>query len=234
MWFPGAGFVDGPSLCAALFDNVASSVRFKGEVDAQRIDTDAGLIQIIGANDGVIESAGAVVLANGAAAKALVPASTSWLRAARGQVTAIRPLVPLQLPVCRDGYVTPEIQGRHYIGATFDESCSDRLVNEEDHAANRRRAARILPQVIDEERIHVETGWAGVRCVSRDRLPVVGRIDRDLFCCVAMGSRGFSWSPLVGEVLASQIANASVPLERTVLARLSPDRFRSRVNEDKE
>ncbi|NIO41389.1 MAG: FAD-dependent oxidoreductase, partial [Burkholderiales bacterium] len=114
----------------------------------------------------------------------------------------------MRAPVCREGYFTPEIAKRHYVGATFDVARAEAVVREEDHRTNLLRAVRILPGVLDEAKLTVRSGWAGVRCVSRDRLPVTGPLDSGLFCCIALGSRGFSWAPLAAEVLSSFVADA--------------------------
>jgi tRNA 5-methylaminomethyl-2-thiouridine biosynthesis bifunctional protein len=50
--------------------------------------------------------------------------------------------------------------------------------------------------------------WKNTRCVTTDRLPVVGPVDETghpgLWICAGMGSRGLSFSVLCAELLAAQ------------------------------
>ena len=128
-------------------------------------------------------------------------------------------------PVSRDGYVTPIVDGAHYVGGTFDESLSDAIVTEQDHEANVLRATGILPGIFSNVGGAFQSDWAGLRCVSRDRVPVVGKIVEGVYASVGMGSRGFNWAPLAGELLASSLAGDSCPVERSIAKGILPDRF---------
>ncbi len=61
----------------------------------------------------------------------------------------------------------------------------------------------------------VET-WQGIRCVTPDRLPVVGPLDDDvspsLWISAGMGSRGLNFSVLCAELLAAQMGGEPWPL----------------------
>jgi tRNA 5-methylaminomethyl-2-thiouridine biosynthesis bifunctional protein len=228
LWFSSGGFVDGRKLCNALIA-ASSSVNFRGNTEAHSVHAGQGLVRVADAGGRVIASGDVVVLANGIDANRLFPGGAPWLRAIRGQVTAITAAaVLLRAPVCRDGYVTPRLGEHHFVGATFDQSRGIAAVTEDDRIENLQRAARILPGVIDAETAIAQSDWAAVRCASRDRLPVLGRVDENLVCCMAMGSRGFSWAPLAAEAVASFIAGVPAPLERSVAQRLSPARFAMR------
>jgi tRNA 5-methylaminomethyl-2-thiouridine biosynthesis bifunctional protein len=218
LWFPSGGFIEGQSLCAALADSMSRLIRFRGAVELHSISSEGGFIRAVDLENRTIASGDLAVLANGIGLQSLAADGAPWLRPARGQVTGITAVAAaLRMPVCRDGYVTPPLRGYHYVGGTFDESRAEALVLQDDHEANLRRAARIMPEVFDSVKLVAGSGWAGVRCVSRDRLPVVGELAERLCCCVAMGSRGFSWAPLAGETLASLATAAPAPLARTVL-----------------
>ena len=53
----------------------------------------------------------------------------------------------------------------------------------------------------------------------------MGRLAENIFVLGAVGSRGFTVSPLLGEYLAAQIASAPNLLNQTVQAALDPFRF---------
>ncbi len=226
VWFPTAGFVDGQVLCTALVASAPESVTFIGGADARAIQPEGESVRITDADENVLASADIAILANGLGAQALIAGGAPWMRAVRGQVTEFIPTNPqLRAPVCRDGYVTPQVGQRHYAGATYDEVRTDALVTDEDHQANLRRAEIILPNVFDQTNLIARSGWAAMRCASHDRLPVIGAIDSKLLCCLAMGSRGFSWTPLAAETLASLVTGAPLPIGHTISTRLSRSRF---------
>jgi tRNA 5-methylaminomethyl-2-thiouridine biosynthesis bifunctional protein len=226
VWFSAGGLVDGQALCTALIESMPRTVTFRGCADARTIRTEGEIIRITDANDKVLASADVAILANGAGAKSLIADGATWLRSVRGQVSEITPVArELQAPVCREGYVTPQVKSRHYVGATYDESRTEAFITDEDHQANRQRAARILPDVFAADSLQAKSGWAGVRCASRDRLPVIGRIGTNVFCCLAMGSRGFSWAPLAADAIASVIAGSPAPVKRSVIRGLSVSRL---------
>lgn len=59
--------------------------------------------------------------------------------------------------------------------------------------------------------------WKNTRCVSADRLPLVGPLDAgdnpSLWLCTAMGSRGMSFSVLCAELLAARMGAEPLPIE---------------------
>ena len=65
--------------------------------------------------------------------------------------------------------------------------------------------------------------WQGQRCVSHDRLPLVGAVqatpDASLWMSAAMGARGLTLAALCAELLAARIHTEPLPLP-TRLARL--------------
>ncbi len=56
-----------------------------------------------------------------------------------------RPGRSLRIAVCREGYVTPAIDGVHCIGASFNEDMADPDLRTEDHVANLQRIEAMLP-----------------------------------------------------------------------------------------
>ena len=62
--------------------------------------------------------------------------------------------------------------------------------------------------------------------MAKDRLPVVGPLGPEgLFACLALGSRGMTWSTLAAELLGSQVCGEPLPLEQDLVAGLDPRRF---------
>jgi tRNA 5-methylaminomethyl-2-thiouridine biosynthesis bifunctional protein len=93
-------------------------------------------------------------------------------------------------------------------------------------------------------------GRVGWRANAADRLPLVGAVPASmsdafagsapdqprhwpripgLFACTAFGSRGLTWAPLAGRLLASWIAGAPMPLAADLVDALDPARFAVRA-----
>ena len=141
------------------------------------------------------------------------------LQPVRGQVAwgrmALAPDLP-GTPLNGDGHLiaqVPDDAGAFWLtGATFDRDRADSALSDSDTAANRERLARLHPGAAAELGPAFDAGrtqaWAGVRCASSDRRPLVGPMDPALpggpWLCTAMGSRGLSFAVLCAELLAAQ------------------------------
>jgi tRNA 5-methylaminomethyl-2-thiouridine biosynthesis bifunctional protein len=83
-------------------------------------------------------------------------------------------------------------------------------------STNVQRLQQLIPAATDllaqQHRAGHLQGWAGNRCTTRERLPVVGAVSAEqapgLYACTAMSSRGLSFAALCGQHLASLITAA--------------------------
>lgn len=130
-------------------------------------------------------------------------------------------------------------QGQHpfwLAGASFDPNpdTDDQAL----HQANRERLAQHLPKVaaalapqFDAAQVQL---WRGQRCVSHDRLPLVGAVqaapDASLWISAAMGARGLSLAALCAELLAARIHGEPLPVPARLAKLLDAQRLqRQRV-----
>lgn len=173
----------------------------------------------------------------------------------RGQVSHVPTnpsLSKLKTVLCYDGYLTPAHDDNHCIGASYRRGNTDLTFSAEEHADNKQRLVDCLPEADWPTAIDMsdDNARVGVRCASRDHLPFVGDVCRyddvlsqyadlrekqdcaeavpvypNLYAMVGLGSRGLSSSPLLGEVLASQICGDPLPLPNSVLEALHPGRM---------
>jgi tRNA 5-methylaminomethyl-2-thiouridine biosynthesis bifunctional protein len=150
--------------------------------------------------------------------------------------------------VCGRGYVLPAIDGNVVTGASYDLDDGAMQPDDARHATNLRRAERLLPGITAHVDMTSLRGEVGMRCVARDRLPMVGPlVDMDrareiadtlsgahasdmprlpgLFCAIAFASRGLAWTALAAECLASQLEGEPLPLEATLVDAIDPGRF---------
>lgn len=196
-----------------------------------------------------IASAPVVVLANACDATRLVDLAPAPLQRVAGQLTFFPASCGApRTVVCGRGYVLPELDGNVVTGASYDLDDDAMQPDDARHAANLRRAERLLPGITLEVDITRLRGEVGMRCVARDRMPMVGpMVDMDraraiadtlsgahasdmprlpgLFCAIAFASRGLAWTALAAECVASQLEGEPLPLEATLVDAIDPGRF---------
>lgn len=77
--------------------------------------------------------------------------------------------------------------------------------------------------------------WAGIRCTSPDRLPLVGPVDTHalpgLWVCTAMGARGLTLSLLCGELLAARLMGEPLPIDTQLAKALDAGRVGQRAKQ---
>ncbi|VWX63523.1 tRNA (mnm(5)s(2)U34)-methyltransferase / FAD-dependent cmnm(5)s(2)U34 oxidoreductase [Burkholderiales bacterium 8X] len=119
-------------------------------------------------------------------------------------------------------------------GATFDRERSDSRIDPADTHAIRQRltdlhpaAGRLLESFFESGQVRA---WAGVRCASADRRPLVGPVDPTIpgspWVCTAMGSRGLSFAALCAELLAARWHDEPLPLADRLANSLDTRRLR--------
>jgi tRNA 5-methylaminomethyl-2-thiouridine biosynthesis bifunctional protein len=203
-------------------------------------------------NGNKIAQAPVVIIAN--AADAVDFKQTDWipLQKVRGQLTYL-PTNNLKLKktLCYDGgYITPEIDGLHYVGATYSRDDMSVQPSLKDHLANIINLKKIIE--IGEVNCESLQGRVSFRAAVIDRRPVIGAVpdiaafEEDygdlshgrkyknypqgkyldgLYISTGYGSRGLSACPIGGEFLAAMINNEQLPLGEQIVNALNPARF---------
>jgi tRNA 5-methylaminomethyl-2-thiouridine biosynthesis bifunctional protein len=247
-WFyPGGGWVAPVDWVRAVL--MEPGVRFVGGADVQQLARDGADWVALDVRQQELARAPVVVLANAASAQRLLVAHghAPWPTSlSRGQVSqwhdAARP--PLHLPLGGDGYVLSLPGGEWLCGATREQVdvAGNAAPRAADHALNLARAQRLggiapPPDAV----VHGRVGW---RLQAADSLPIAGpvplaaftptqRLDQarlmpreaGLFVLTALGARGLTWAPLLGELIAAQIAGDPWPLEQELVDAVDPARF---------
>ena len=67
---------------------------------------------------------------------------------------------------------------------------------------------------------------ANYRVGSKDRLPLAGKIEKNIYAIGGLGSRGFSFGPILGEYVASLINNSPSPISTGIALAIDPLRFK--------
>lgn len=248
-WFPGGGWANPPSVSRALLASGGWNIQFRAGARVARMERDMGAWHLFDEHGGKLSEAAVVIFACGAQAGRLEQSAGLPISRVRGQVTHIAAsrLPKLAHAVCREGYLTPALDGLHCLGASYAYDDGEELRVSE-HESNLRRLAQILPgaeQGLDPAEL---AGRVGFRAATPDRLPLVGALPdpaaflpRDcrladlprqpgLFGLLGLGSRGLVWASLAAEALASQLNGDPAPLESDLLEAMDPGRFRLRAH----
>jgi len=228
LWFPGGGWVVPPTLCEQLAEHELIERRYGHQVESL---TQTGAGWRATGQEWAIEAEIAVVCCANSAL-ALEPFAQFPLTPVRGQVSlfpATDASRALQTVMCGDGYCAPAVGVVHVTGAThaFDDESLD--VRAADHADNLAKLASFAPALREAlGTIDMKTldGRASVRCSAPGAMPLVGEVQRNLYCSLAHGTRGLLTAGLAAEVIAAQACGQLPPLPAPILTALSP---RSRV-----
>lgn len=183
-----------------------------------------------------------VIVACGEQSAALLPQALVPTRPVRGQITQLaipseHPLNQLQQVLCCNGYITPVHEGKCCIGATFDKTRHEAIIDNQDDTHN-------LEQMQEDFGFEIPKQWivghrASVRATTPDHLPLAGRAPRftngklsewaNLWILSGLGARGLTSAPLAAELIAAQVENAPLPVTTRITDALKPIRFAERA-----
>lgn len=239
---PTAGFLSPPEFCRALAKDVEIN---KADICELRQEETVWRV-----NGQVFDT---VVIASGHGSRAF--AQTGWLplQSLRGQITQLKPTTQsaaLGHVICHDGYITPVREGLHCIGATFQkEEPEGTDTRAEDDIENLDKLNRRLPQYGFTPE-HIAGSRSGYRATTPDKLPLAGpcpdyakmtedyaalrsgsEVDatpshlQNLYISTGFGAHGMTGAPLAGEIIASMISGDPLPVPRSLLQHLLPERF---------
>ncbi|WP_277186758.1 bifunctional tRNA (5-methylaminomethyl-2-thiouridine)(34)-methyltransferase MnmD/FAD-dependent 5-carboxymethylaminomethyl-2-thiouridine(34) oxidoreductase MnmC [Caballeronia sp. BR00000012568055] len=248
-FFPRGGAISPAAICAAQLAQSGDALTTRMNTQISRIAYDGTRWQVFDTSDVLIAQAPVLVLANAHEAQRLAHLHGEPTRSVRGQLSLLdtSALDGLRVPVIGEGYALPLSAQRTLIGATYDIDDPDREIRDAGHIENIERLANMLPDVARERAASFE-GRVAFRCVTSDRMPMIGQLAdeslarRDaaklsgawpldlprapgLYGAFAFGSRGLVWATLAAELIASQIEGAPWPIERELAEAIDPARF---------
>ncbi|APW37971.1 FAD-dependent cmnm(5)s(2)U34 oxidoreductase [Rhodoferax koreense] len=235
-WHAHGGWLRPKRLVEALLSH--PGIRWQGRAAVDRLEHVEAGWRVVGTEGETLATAPLVVVAAGIASSR-IGATAMPLQPVRGQVacgaSAAPPGAFPRWPVNGhgsfiSGMPLPGGERLWVAGASFDRHQADPSVQAADTQANFERLAGLLPAVAEALAPAFETGqvqaWAGIRCASPDRLPMVGPLGPPgLWVCTAMGSRGLTMAMLCGELLAARLHGEPLPLTRKLAAALGVGRY---------
>jgi len=172
----------------------------------------------------ILGEAEAVVVAAGLGTAAFC--AQAPLRPVRGQASWAR--LADAPPACAwGGYAAPTRDGVLF-GATHDRDDEAVDLRPGDDARNLTTLAQRLPGLAARLAERPIEGRAALRATTPDRLPIAGAAD-GLLLLSGLGSRGFSFAPLLAEHVAALAVGAPSPLAASQAALVDPARFAARL-----
>jgi tRNA 5-methylaminomethyl-2-thiouridine biosynthesis bifunctional protein len=255
LWHQRAGWLKPAELVKGWLRH--PGIQFRAKQRVQCLRRTASGWTVLGADESVLAQADQVVVANAMGCKELLlqlsadsaserislPA-VNHLQAVFGTMSSGKSLTAAftETPINGMGSYLPGIpmqQGMQWFaGATFESNEQAIQDVAGQHAANYARLTALVPEVahaLQQEFLTEEvSAWSGVRCVSHDRMPLVGSVLSDpeagLWIHAAMGAKGLTLSSLCANLLVAQMCSEPWPVEASLANLLAPNRVRRKRN----
>ena len=156
-----------------------------------------------------------IFLAAGYGIKSLSPDLA--LRYSRGQLSWAKPV--WDIPTAYGGYAI-NLSGAALVGATYDrlDERDPFELRAEDDARNYEALAEMSQKTIEPL---PRASRASIRVTTADTLPVMARLDSKTRALTGLGSRGFTFAPLLAEAMIADICGEVGPLDKTLKANFS-------------
>lgn len=135
------------------------------------------------------------------------------VRPDRGEMIAVRPRVPLALPLSwREGYLVPRGDGEVLIGSTSARGVGEKVVTARGAATLLGLAVRMMPGLAGAALVRT---WAGLRPISGLRRPIIGPARRLANVTLACGHHrsGILLAPITAQLVAELILDGATSID---------------------
>lgn len=246
-FIPQAGWVGPPALCEAL--TAHPNIQTKYLTQAITLKKTNNIWQVLDAQKCIAE-APVVIVAGAHDTQHFTQTNECELSVVRGQISllpASKQSQKIKVVICTDGYLSPEKDGLHCLGATFNPDDQGIDERQSDHESNLSQLKKLAPSLVSTYQNLDIQGRAALRCVSPDYLPLAGAVlditklkesppryntpaDElpwlsGLYVNTAHGAKGLVNAPICAEAIASLICHEPSPVSNTLLSALDPNRF---------
>ncbi len=251
--FPLAASVYPQKILQRLIDEMGEHLSIRYNCTVQSFDFRGQQWRLKNAHDEVVAASDCLILASAWQTRRFAQFDYLHLQPARGQLSLLKAnskSYQLKMPIAYGGYVLPEVDAQHVVGASFElDDCSTELRELQDQAnlADLDSCFKGLFKMQD-----IRGGRASVRAITPDRTPVVGpapvkqyyldnyadlyrgkaarsyplaRYLPGLYVNTGHGARGFSSAFLSAQLLAATICDEPLPVSNRVRYALHPARF---------
>lgn len=242
MFLPLSGWMDTNALCRYLIDHPGIKWIHNQRIEQFNAEKNTWFVGDY--------SAETLVLANGYQANQFIQTAELPLEPMSGQLTSIvsdHQINKLKLPLCGEGQLLPEKNGRHLLGATYHHSTEiETAVDDRD---NLQKWRGLFPDLLNSS---ITGNWCGIRAATPDYLPLVGPVPDSmafqkkfsalasdskrwlassgdyysgLYVFSGFGSRGLTTIPLCAQYLVDLINQAPLSISHRLAQSISPSRF---------
>lgn len=244
-WLPDAGMLNPAALCQHLLARHAQNIQLHLQQSAIALQQTPDGWQVTTA-DGSVFEASHVILANAHNMGRFSQTAHCLNRPVRGQISTIKAneeTENIRTIICRDGYMTPTMEGQHCLGATYHVFEEDTSLWPQDHARN----LELMQALGLESTPEICGGRASIRCTTEDYHPLLGPVLdaaqlasvkirpgtpiqqlpwlEGLYTHAGLGSKGLVYAPICAEALAASLFAEPLPMDRSLVANLDPNRF---------
>jgi tRNA 5-methylaminomethyl-2-thiouridine biosynthesis bifunctional protein len=129
-------------------------------------------------------------------------------------------------PISGNGYTASTDIGSIWSSGTYRDSTNDLDIKEQDEMINLNRVQSFHGSGATSHNLKAIENWVGVRATTHDRLPLCGKLNDQTSFVSGTGTRGFTWSPIIAEIAVSEALGLSAPVERSLMQRMSPLRYK--------
>lgn len=255
LFFPNLGWLPPAEICQQLLMQQQIPLI---SADIHQLEYQNQCWHLLNAQGELISSAETLIIANAYGCQQFSQTAFLPVTQLRGQVTDL-PASPasrfLKTVICGQGYITPEREGRHSCGATYNKGLFTTEVRDADHQSNIHQIGATdaaLGALLGAQTLSKVQGRANYRCTTKDYLPIVGAVPElaefirdfeqlrkdaraditsggsylpNLYVNCGMGSRGLSYAPLTSELLAAEIAGEEPLINQELRLAMHPARF---------
>ena len=253
LFMPQAGWVNPKAFCEALTQH--NNIHIVHHHQVLTLKKAEATWQVFIENQALAE-AQVLVIANAYQARQFSQTAHLPLAAVRGQLTMlpknrVAALNSLKTIVCADSYLSPAVDGFHYVGTTFSMNDDDSSVRNSDHIKNLSALASITNLALNEleimetiQHLKARVAW---RSQTPDYLPLVGQLMdatqlqqkpprynasiaslpwlTGLYINAGHGSKGMITAPYCADLIAQQITQDLLVGNQDMFKQLNPNRF---------
>ncbi|WP_254849520.1 bifunctional tRNA (5-methylaminomethyl-2-thiouridine)(34)-methyltransferase MnmD/FAD-dependent 5-carboxymethylaminomethyl-2-thiouridine(34) oxidoreductase MnmC [Thalassotalea sp. PP2-459] len=256
LYIPDAGWVAPHELTTAIIDLLQPTglLKVKYNVTVEAIKQLINKKWQLQTNKGQLMASN-LVMAAGAETIKIAPISQLPLQPVKGQITALttnKQSKSLSTVICHKGYLTPESNGIHCIGATFEKDKFDTTTEDQADQYNLRMLKESMGNQLGWQSSDIIDSKARVRCMTPDHLPISGPMAKvsqhteiyshlskdknwryqtpapymqNLYVLTGLGARGICSAPLLAEILTADICGTPYPVNNEMVFSVSTNRF---------
>ncbi len=246
MFIPKGAYLNPAALCHALTNHKNITIQTSNQVLRLKRESEEWQVWNEAA---MLGQAPVLILASANDTMLFEQTAHCTLQPVRGQISllpATLSSMSIKTVICTEGYLTPASAGHHCLGASFSPNDCTTEVRKEDHQTNLEMLKHLAP-AIDPYLPDQLEGRAAIRCTTSDYLPMAGLVldtqslinkpprpssysDQlkkmdGLYINAGHGAKGLVNAPMCAEIVASLINGDPLPVSKSLVGALNPNRF---------